>query len=147
MSDQDNKAIVRRYFEDVRNRRDVAAVNQIFSSDIVVYVDTPAGAEAVRGAEAIRQALQPYLVAFPDLRFTIEDQIAEGDRVATRWTARGTHRGPLMGHAATGRSVSFGGTDIFRLADGKIVEGWAHYDRLVILQQLGAAPALHPGGP
>jgi steroid delta-isomerase-like uncharacterized protein len=138
MSDQDNKAIVQRYFEDVRNRQDAAVASQIFSTDVVIHVDTPQGSEAVRGIATIRQALQPYLVAFPDLRFTIEDQIAEGDRVATRWTARGTHQGTLMGHAATGKSVSFGGTDIFRIANGKIVEGWAHYDRLVILQQIGA---------
>jgi steroid delta-isomerase-like uncharacterized protein len=138
MSDQDNKAIVQRYFEDVRNRRDAAVASQVFSPDVVIHVDTPQGSEDVRGIAAIRQALQPYLVAFPDLRFTIEDQIVEGDRVATRWTARGTHRGTLMGHAATGKSVFFGGTDIFRIANGKIVEGWAHYDRLVILQQIGA---------
>jgi predicted ester cyclase len=101
----------------------------------------------VRGIAAIRQTLQPYLIAFPDRRFTIEGQIAEADRVATRWTAQGTHQGPLMGHAATGRPVSFGGTDIFRIANGKIVEGWAHYDRFVILPQIGAVPAPHPSGP
>lgn len=145
MSDQQNKAIVQRYFDDVRNQRNRASVSQIFADDVAIHVDTPWGDKIVRGIGPIHQALQAYLIAFPDLQFVIEDQIAEGDKVATHWRARGTHNGALLGHAPTGKQVLFGGTDIFRIANGRIAEGWTHYDRLVILQQIGAIPSPRQG--
>jgi len=140
MPEQENKALVRRYFEEVRNLRHSGIVSEIFAPDVIVHVDTPAGSEAIRGVSAIRQTLTAYLRAFPDLRFTIEDQLADGERVATRWQARGTHQGELMGVAATGKSIAFGGIDVYRVVDGKIAEVWTSYDRLVVLQQIGAAP-------
>lgn len=146
MPEQDNKALIRRYFEEVRNLRHGGVASEIFAPDVVVHVDTPAGSEAIRGVSAIRQTLTAYLRAFPDLRFTIEDQLAEGDRVATRWQARGTHQGELMGVAATSKSVAFGGIDVYRVVGGKIAEGWTSYDRLVVLQQIGAAPIPPRGG-
>ena len=147
MPDTESKALVRRYFNEIRNARNHAAAQQVFSSDIVLHVETPSGMEEIRGHEAIRQTLQPYLAAFPDLRYTIEDLIAESDKVVARWRAEGTHRGELFGIPATGKRVSFFGTDVFRVAGVKIVEGWTSYDRLVILQQVGAIPIPGRGRP
>ncbi len=146
MSDQDGKALVRRYFEEIRNQRKRDVSSQIFADDVAVHVDTLQGPETYRGARAIHEALETYLAVFPDLRFTVEDELAEADRVMTRWRAQGTHRGDLMGHAATGRTVTFGGIDVYRIANGKIAEGWTSYDRLVILQQVGGAPTPRQGG-
>jgi len=83
-----------------------------------------------------------YRTAFPDVHFTIEDQIAEGDRVVTRWTARGTHQGPLVGIPPTSKQVTMSGIAIYRLVDGKIVEQWGVNDMLGLLQQLGVVPIL-----
>jgi predicted ester cyclase len=79
--------------------------------------------------------------AFPDLRVTIEDQVAEGDEVATRWTVRGIHRGEMMGTAATGNRVTFTGTQTDYISGGKIVESWSNWDTLGMLHQIGAVPA------
>ncbi|MGN6811368.1 MAG: ester cyclase [Thermomicrobiales bacterium] len=138
MPAQGNKALVRQYFEEVRNQHRREAAGALFAADVAVHVDTPTGPETVHGILGIQETLAPYLAAFPDLQFTIADQLAEADRVMTRWQAVGTHQGPLMGHAATGRRVTFGGIDVFRVANGRITEGWTSYDRLVILQQIGA---------
>jgi predicted ester cyclase len=79
--------------------------------------------------------------AFPDLHFTVEAQIAEGDMVVTRWTARGTHRGKFQSVPATGRKIRLAGTDIDRIIGGKVVECWAHVDELGLMRQLGAIEA------
>jgi predicted ester cyclase len=81
-----------------------------------------------------------YRIAFPDLELTIEDQVAEGDEVVTRFTARGTHRGELMGIPPTGRKVVVTGISIDRLVNGKTVESWTNYDVLSMMQQLGIIP-------
>ena len=82
-----------------------------------------------------------YLSALPDLQFTIDGQLAEGDQVATRWTSSGTHEGELMGIGPTGNRVTIEGIVIHRLADGKIQEGWWNWDTMGLMQQLGAIPA------
>ena len=82
-----------------------------------------------------------YRSAFPDIQFTIEDLIAEGDKIVTRYTARGTHRGDLQGIPPTGRQVTVTGIIISRFANGKFVEGWLDFDALGMLQQLGVIPA------
>ena len=81
-----------------------------------------------------------FRAAFPDIEVTVEDQIAEGDGVVTRWTARGTHQGDLQGLAPTGKRLALSGVSIDRLVDGKVVEHWEYYDQLDMLQQLGVAP-------
>jgi len=93
----------------------------------------------------MKQFVSMYLTAYPDTHFTIEDQIAEGDTVVTRWTARGTHKGPLMGIPPTGKQVTVTGISIGRVVNGKTVEGWSNYDTLGMMQQLGVVPA--PGQP
>jgi steroid delta-isomerase-like uncharacterized protein len=93
------------------------------------------------GYEAYREEISAYRAAFPDLRYTVEDQLAEGDLVASRWTVRGTHRGELMGIAPTGKEIGLTGITIQRFANGKIAEEWWNWDTLGLMQQLGAIPA------
>ena len=81
-----------------------------------------------------------YRAAFPDLQFTIDDVIAQDDKVVIRWSSRGTHRGELMGLAPTGKEATSSGISIDKIADGKIVESWNHWDTLGLMRQLGAAP-------
>src|SRR5258708_38594660 len=94
----------------------------------------------IQGKEAFKQFLSMYLTAFPDLHFTIEDIIAEGDTVVVRFTFRGTHQGDLMGIPPTGKQVVVTGIDIICAANGKVVEEWVNRDELSLLQQLGVIP-------
>ncbi len=100
----------------------------------------PSQTEAIRGRDGLRANFQQYIDAFTDARITVDDQIAEGDKVATRWTARGTHTGEIAGIAGTGRDVTVTGLTISRLEDGRIVEDWTTWDTLGMLVQLGAIP-------
>jgi steroid delta-isomerase-like uncharacterized protein len=99
----------------------------------------------VTGLEGGKQLVQIYRTAFPDLRITVNDQVAEGDKVVTRWTATGTHKGELMGIAPTGKQATVTGIDIERFQDGKLVENYTNYDMLGMLQQLGLAPSMVAG--
>jgi steroid delta-isomerase-like uncharacterized protein len=140
MSIEDNKATTRRIFEEVLNKGNLALVDEIVSSDNVFH--TPTG--PVHGLEGYKQFVNMYLSAFPDLKFTIEDEIAEGDKVVTRYTSRGTHRADLQGIPPTGKQVTVTGIVIGRFANGKLVEGWLDFDALGMLQQLGVIPAPGP---
>ena len=146
MAERENMALVERYFGEVRNQRNSAAAQQIFAPDVAVHVDTASGAEVVRGVSAIRETVGEYLSGVPDLRFEIQDMVTGGDKIAVRWRAEGTHSGSLHGLPGTGKQVSFGGIDIFRVAGGKIAEGWSSYDRLSIMQQIGAAAGHQAAG-
>jgi predicted ester cyclase len=107
------------------------------------YVGHFPGLPPVQGLEAWKPlASGAYLSAFPDLHSTLEDVIAEGDKVVGRFTSRATHKGPLMGVPATGRPVTFGSIVIQRFADGKILEEWHQDDMMGILQQIGAIPPI-----
>ena len=101
----------------------------------------PALPEPVHGPKGLIEAARGYRDAFPDLRMTADQSIAEGDYVATRWTGRGTHKGELFGIPATGKEATVTGISIDRWADGKIVESWTNWDTLGLLQQIGAVPA------
>src|SRR5712692_3968146 len=120
MSTEDNKANARRFIEEVWNQGNLAVIDEITSPN---YVDHDP-AMTVQGIEGLKQFVSMYLTAYPDTHFTIEDQIAEGDTVVTRWTARGTHKGPLMGIPPTGKQVTVTGITIDRFANGKGVESW-----------------------
>jgi steroid delta-isomerase-like uncharacterized protein len=133
MSEQ-NKAHVRRVIEQIYNRGDLDAVDEMAAGDLVIH----AASQEIRGHEGARQYVAALRTGFPDLHFTIEDQIAEGDRVVTRWTARGTHRGEFQGVPPTGREIRLTGADIDRIVGGKIVECWANVDELGLMRQLGA---------
>ena len=137
MSTEDNKATNRRLFQEVLNTGNLALVEEIVSPDNVFH--TPTG--PIHGLEGYKQFINLYLSAFPGLQFTIEDEIAEGDKVVTRYTARGTHRGDLQGIAPTGKQATVTGIVIGRFAHGKLVEGWLDFDALGMLQQLGVVPA------
>jgi len=131
-----NKALVRRAVEDVWNGGDFAAVDALVTRDVLIHASLPGN--DIHGPEGIRQFYGALREAFPDIHFTIEDQVAEGDRVVTRWTARATHTGAFQGIPPTGRQVSLAGIDIDRIVSGKVVECWPVADELGLLQQLGA---------
>jgi steroid delta-isomerase-like uncharacterized protein len=138
MSEQD-RATARRYFEEIMSQGDLDAIEQVFAAD---YHDhDPANEDDTRGHDGVRQEVSMYRSAFPDLGFTVEDQLAEGDEVASRWIARGTHDGELMGIPPTGNQVTVHGITIHRFADGKIQEGWWNWDVLGVMRQVGAIPA------
>jgi steroid delta-isomerase-like uncharacterized protein len=137
MSEAENKTIAQRFNEDVWGRGDEAALEELLDSD---FVDHDALPGQPPDREGHKQILAVFRGAFPDLNVTTEDMVAEGDKVVTRWTARGTHQGDLMGLAPTGREVRIKGIDVLRIAGGRIVERWAEYNDLEVMQQLGAVP-------
>ena len=100
----------------------------------------PDGSVLERGPEDVKRFVGEFRSAFPDFHTTIEDQIAEDDKVATRWTMRGTHEGEFRGIAPTGRQISVTGIGIFRFSEGKVVESWDNFDQLGMMQQLGVIP-------
>ena len=149
MSTEDNKALVRRAFEEVFNKGNVAAVDRLFAPNFVVHLDYPTNvpvpAEYQQSLEELKQFISQFRTTFPDFHETVELQIAEGDMVVTRLTARGTHTGEYRGLTykgipPTGKQVTWTETQIFRIADGKIVEQWSNEDDLGRLQQVGALP-------
>lgn len=137
MSEQ-NKAIIRRSFEELFSEGELDVADEVFAADYVGH--DPALPHDIQGPGEFKQFVQMYRTAFPDLELTVEDQIAEGDRVVTRFTARGTHGGDLMGIPPTGRQVVVTGISIDRLVDGKSAESWTSYDVMSMLQQLGVIP-------
>lgn len=138
MSPEENKVIVRRFVEAVVNRGNLTAVDELFHPEYVLHI--PASAEPILGVESVKRTSALFRSAFPDWHDTIDDMIASGDKVVTRWTERGTHKGEFQGIAPTGKQVRLTGIDVFRLKDGKIVEQWLQMDMLGMMQQLGAIP-------
>lgn len=135
MSEQ-NKAVVRRWFDEVWNHGNADAIDQLMAPNAVVH----GLGEDTRGSEGFKRFHAAYLEAFPDVHIAIEDLVAEGDKVAFRWSATATHRGASLGFAATNRNVRFEGMGIIRTQHGKIAEGWNTFDQLGMLQQLGVVP-------
>src|SRR5215208_6001851 len=134
---EENKALTRRSWEIVAK----ASVETLEDALKEVYADTIVmhePAEEVRGIEGLKQFVTMIRSALPDLRITLEDDIAEGEKVASRWRAQGTHQGELMGIAPTGNEVAITGLTIHRIEDGKIVEEWENWDALGLMQQIGA---------
>ncbi|HEX6710702.1 MAG TPA: ester cyclase [Rubrobacter sp.] len=138
MSAEENKAVVRRFLDEVFGGGNLELVDEIFAPDYVLH--DPAIPGEVSGTEGIKQYVSMYRGAYPDTHFTIEDQIAEGDHVVTRWKGQGTHRGELMGIPPTERLVTVTGVEVDRVSGGKIEETWVNYDALGMMQQLGAIP-------
>ena len=127
-----NKAAMRRLIEEGLNKRNFSLINDTYLD--CVYRSPVTG--EIRG-EALKQFIKSVLVAFPDARYTVEDQLADGGKVLTRWSFTGTHKGELMGIAPTGKPVRISGMVIDRIVDGKIVEEWEEWDALGMMQQLG----------
>ena len=137
MSAEDNKALVRRFVDEVQSGNNVDTVDEICSPEFVNH-SAPPGVPP--GCEGIKILTAMFRRAFPDSYFTVEDMIAEADKVVTRKTFHGTHEGELMSIPPTGRRVSMGLIDIVRIAEGRVVEHWSVGDNLGMMQQLGIIP-------
>jgi predicted ester cyclase len=138
MTPEERKEFVRRAYEEVFNKGNLAAAEEYFGLDFVNHAGPP---DWPRGPESIRRTVTMLRTAFPDLRFTIEKVIVEGETIAARWTARGTHQGTLQGPVgslpATDRPVAFKGITMGRVVDGKAGESWVIMDQLGLLRQVG----------
>ena len=138
MSEEDNKAVIRRWIE-AFNERDLQGEADVLAPGFVAHVpDAPAPLD-LEGLEAWREFTAPFVEAFPDLRLTIQDIAAEGDTVAARVAFRGTHRGEFQGLPPTGKEVAFSSIEIDRVVDGKVEEHWVEINLLGLVQQLGVA--------
>ena len=135
---ESNKTLLRRDAEEVWNQGNLDAVDELFATDVILH-EAPPGVSP--GAKGVKQLIAGYRAALPDFHLTIEDLIAEGDRVVNRWSMTGTHKGELMGIPPTGKKVTSTGISIVRIADGKIAEIWGASDQLGLMQQLGAIPS------
>jgi steroid delta-isomerase-like uncharacterized protein len=138
MTGADLKDVYRRFLDEGFNRGNLDALDDILTPD---YVDHNAPPGTLPGPAGIKSIIAGFRAAFPDVRMTIEDQLADGDRVATRYTFRGTHLGNLMGIPPSGKQIEMTGITIARIAGGKMAEGWVVYELLSLLQQIGAVPS------
>lgn len=131
-----NKAVVHRWTDEM-NRGNLAAIDKFYSPDLVDHSAPPGLPPGIEGG---KQILNMFFAAFPDIHLTVEDLVAEGDKVAQRWTVRGTHKGDFMGIAPTGKQITLSAMTIERFVGGKIVERWEVFDQLGMMQQLGVIP-------
>jgi steroid delta-isomerase-like uncharacterized protein len=138
MSIEENKEIVRRFFELGPSSGNLGDARELLAPDFVLHVPLP----AAPGIQGISDVVTACRAAFEHLNVTVEDMIAEGDRVAARFTARGIHKGAFMGLPPTGKSITMTGMEIFRIENGRIAELWGEANLLGLMQQLGIAPAL-----
>jgi steroid delta-isomerase-like uncharacterized protein len=137
---ENNKTIVRRLIEEFWNKGNQSLADQLFAP---IYTHHDASTpDFGQGPEGERKRSTLYRTAFPDLRLTVEDIIAEGETVMTRWSCRGTHKGDLSGIAPTGKQFTISGITVARLANGKIAEAFVNWDALSLMQQLGVVPEL-----
>lgn len=143
MSSEENRAVVLRFYEELWNGRDLGVADEIIADECVTH-QLRSGAESVavpRNAEEVKRHVGEWVAGFPDLRFTVEQLVAEGDRVVSQCVMRGTHEGTWLGVAATGRQVSIRLMVVQRIEGGKIVEDWVQVEALGLFQQLGLVPA------
>jgi steroid delta-isomerase-like uncharacterized protein len=140
MSTEQNKTLARRFWFEVFSQGNMTIIDEICDANWTYHDPSDPQGNWPRGPQGMRQLVNLYRSAFPDLHFTIEDQVAEGDTVVSRWIASGTHKGELMGIPPTGRQASVTGITIHRMVNGKIVEDWVNFDTLGMMQQLGIIP-------
>lgn len=138
MSAEDNKVLAQHWLNNVWNEGDLSLIDELIAPNYVLHDPMRPG---LRGRTGIKESISLFRAAFPDLHFTIEDQIAEGEKVVTRYTVQGTHLGPIMGIAATGKQGTITGMDIYRIREGKIEEAWSNWDALRLLQEMGVIPS------
>jgi steroid delta-isomerase-like uncharacterized protein len=145
MLTETNKTVARRLLEEVWNKGNLDALNEIIAKD---HVSSGPGTlpGLPTGPEGTKQLVTVYRNAFPDIHFTIDEQIAEGDKVVTRWTGHGTNKGELLGMPATGKSSTVSGIAVDRILDGKIAESWGVFDQFGMMQQLGVIPMPETAG-
>jgi steroid delta-isomerase-like uncharacterized protein len=135
-----NKAIVQRLYEEVWNRRKLEVIKEIISPSHALQAPNMSGSSI--GPEAYKRNVLAFLAGFPDLRWSIEDTIAEKDKVVACWTISGTHKGDYLGIPATNKKVSVEGITIHNVAGGKIMDSYSNWDVLGMMQQLGVVPPL-----
>jgi steroid delta-isomerase-like uncharacterized protein len=133
----ENVALIYRWFEEVWNQGRAEAIDEMFAADGIAHGLGEAGMD-VEGPAGFKTFFEKLRGAFPEFEVTIEDTIAEADKVVARWTARLTHKGDQLGIPATGKQATVSGMSIVRIRDGKIVEGWNNWDILSLMQQIGA---------
>jgi steroid delta-isomerase-like uncharacterized protein len=145
MLSETNKILSRRFFEEAFGKGNLNVLDEIIASD---HVNSGPGAlpELPTGPQGAKQLVTVYRNAFPDVRFTIDEQIAEGDQVVTRWTADGTHKGELQGIPATGKSSTVTGIAVDQIVNGKIAKTWGLFDQFGMMQQLGLVPTPETAG-
>ncbi len=139
MSAENNKMIVRRWYQEVLSEKNIALIASLFSKTYTHHEEIVPGGwpRGTAGAEALAQT---YHTASSDIQYTIEDQMADGDKVITRWTARGTHTGNFLNAPGSGRKYTITGISIERIEDGKIAETWSNWDLMGLMAQLGLLP-------
>jgi steroid delta-isomerase-like uncharacterized protein len=142
MSTKENKEIVRRFFDLGPSRGDISAAKELLAPDFVLHVPLP----AAPGIQGISDVITACRAAFEHLNVTVDDMIAEGDRVAARFTARGIHKGSFMGLPPTGKPITMTGIEIFRIENGKIAELWGEANLLGLMGQLGIVPTFENQG-
>ena len=135
-----NKVVARDFLDELWNRSNFAVVDDFLARDYDGHSST-----VIRGPEGAVAFIPRLREAFPDFQFRVLDQIAEADKVATRWKLSGTHEGPFQGVPPSGEEIEMTGITIFRIANGKLIEGWTNEDVLGMLQQIGAIPVPEPG--
>ncbi len=145
MLSETNKTVSRRFFEEVFGKGKLNVLDEIIATD---HVNSGPGTipGLPTGPEGAKQFVTVYRNAFPDVHFTIDEQIAEGDKVVTRWTAGGTHQGELAGIPATGKTSTVTGITVDRIVNGKIAESWGIFDQFGMMQQLGVIPMPETAG-
>ncbi len=139
MSAEENKALVRRFVEEFWNEGNMNAADELMAIDAAIYMPTG----EVVNLDELKSFAGTFRGSFPDWHSTFEELIAEGDRVAERWTGRGTHRGELQGIPPTGKRVEVPGSVFYRIVGGKIVEFRGLFNMMSLMQQLGVIPAPH----
>ena len=135
------KAVVRRFLEEIWHKGNLDAIEEFIAPNYIRHESHTESGGDIHGPEGARQTIAMIRAAFPDIHFTMEDVLVDKDRVVVRWTCRGSHQGVFKNIAPTGRRVTFTGINIYRIADGKIVERWSNDDGLSLLQQLGVMPS------
>ncbi len=137
MSTEDNKALVLRLYAEVMGKGNMTEADELLSTQYVEHLPAP-----TPGREGLKQLVMMVRSAFPDIHPTVEDAVAEGDRVAVRIVTRGTHQNAFLGIPPSGKAVEWGEMHIYRVVGGKIVEHWGEADQLGLLQQIGAIPSM-----
>jgi len=141
MSTEENKALYWRIYDNILNKGNLSIIDE-FVAPNYIYHDPH---NPLNSPDELKQGMSAYRTAFPDMRFTVEEMVAEGDKVAKRWKFVGTHKGELMGIAPTGKEVTVTGMSMGRFANGKLAEEWEAADMLGLMQQVGAIPTPEEG--
>jgi steroid delta-isomerase-like uncharacterized protein len=136
-SEQENSALIRRWFEEVWNQARLESVDELAAPDVIATGQLEHG-RPIQGTEHFKNFARGIRSAFPDISIIVEDTIAQGDKVVARWTARMTHKGQFLGMEPTQKKVTVSGISVQRISNGKIVEAWDSWDQLALLVQLGA---------